>query len=136
VTSTLDDTGNGTLRNVSECVDDGENVLFASALNNQILSVTGSQITASGVLKWMATSGSNIEIKSTGSNRILNIPAGNSAEVQYLKFTGGALANGSAISNSGTLILRDCDVHRSTGTGTALRNLGTMHIYGLCDIKF
>jgi hypothetical protein len=135
VTSTLDDSGNGTLRNVSVCADDGENILFASALNNQILNINSTQLTVDGQWKWMATAGSNIEIKANTATRVLNIPAGFSAEIQNLKITGGSAANGSAIDNLGTLTLRDSKIYRAAGTNTALRNRGPLTVIGNCDIR-
>ncbi len=135
VTSTLDDAGNGTLRNVSGCVDDGENIVFATTLNNQIITVNSSQMTANGHWKWMATAGSNIEVKASGINRVLNIPSGNTVEIQNLKISGGTAANGSAIDNSGTLILSDCDLHRALGSGNALRNRGQLTLFGVNDIR-
>ncbi|HSF89228.1 MAG TPA: GEVED domain-containing protein, partial [Saprospiraceae bacterium] len=135
VTSTLDNTGNGTLRNVSACADDGEDILFASTLNNQILLINSTQLTVDGQWKWMATAGSNIEIKANTATRVLNIPAGFSAEIQNLKITGGTATNGSAIDNLGTLTLRDSKIYRAASTGTALRNKGPLTVYGNCEIR-
>lgn len=131
------DSGNGSLRNVSACVDDGEDVLFDASLNGQTLSVTSSQITVDGDWRWMATAGSNIQISAVGVNRILKVPAGFSAEIQNLKFVGGTAAQGSAIDNLGSLILRDCDVYPAAGSGSIpLRNTGTMDVFGNCDIRY
>lgn len=88
-----------------------------------------------GQWKWMATAGSNIEIKANTATRVLNIPAGFSAEIQNLKITGGSAANGSAIDNLGTLTLRDTKLYRATGTNTALRNRGPLTVIGNCDIR-
>lgn len=137
VTSTLDDAGNGTLRNVSACVDAGDNILFASSLNGQTLNVTSSQISVVDELKWMANAGANIQIQAVGINRILKIPIGTSMEVQNLKFVGGTATDGSAIDNLGTLILRDCDIHPAVGSNSIpLRNRGNMNVFGICDIRF
>ncbi len=135
VTSNLDNTGNGTLRNVSACADDGEDILFAASLNNQTININTTQLTVDGQWKWMATAGSNIEIKANTATRVLNIPAGFSAEIQNLKITGGSAANGSAIDNLGTLTLRDTKLYRATGTNTALRNRGPLTVIGNCDIR-
>lgn len=135
VTSALDDSGNGTLRNVSTCADDGENILFATSLNNQILSVNTPQLTVDGQWKWMATAGSNIEIKAITAGRVLQIPAGKSAEIQNLKITGGTAPLGSAIENIGTLTLRDTQLYRAAGTNMALRNKGPLTVIGNCDIR-
>lgn len=136
VTSTSD-SGNGSLRSVATCVNDGEDVLFAPSLNNQTISVTQSQIVADGVWKWMASSGSNITIQAVGINRILSIPAGFSAEIQNLKFVGGTATNGSAIDNAGSLILRDCDVRPALNSGTVpLRNTGSTNLYGSTFIRY
>lgn len=135
VTSTLDNTGNGTLRNVSVCADDGEDILFSSSLNNQILLINSTQLTVDGQWKWMATAGSNIEIKANTATRVLNIPAGKNMEIQNLKITGGTATEGSAIDNLGTLTLRDTKLYRATGTNTALRNRGPLTVFGICDIR-
>ncbi len=136
VTSTLDDSGNGTLRNVSTCVADGEDVLFDPSLFNQSILITTGQISVEGNWKWMATEGSNIEIRAEGVNRVLKIFAGNSIEIQNLKFVGGSATNGSAIDNLGTLTLRDCGIYRGDGfDSNVLRNRGSMDFFGNCDIR-
>jgi hypothetical protein len=136
VTSTTD-SGNGSLRNVALCVDNGEDVLFAPSLNGQTINVNSTQIVADGVWKWMATAGSNIQINAVNTTRILRVPAGFSAEIQNLKFVGGTAAQGSVIENLGTLILRDCDLFPAAGSGsTPLRNTGTLNVFGACDIRF
>jgi hypothetical protein len=136
VTSTLDDSGNGTLRNVSACVDDGEEIFFDPSLNGSVLKVTAGQIEALGDWKWMASAGSNIEIQAEGVNRILKIPAGSSIEIQNLKFIGGTADHGSVIDNLGTLILRDCNLFRASGSSSnVLRNTGMVDIFGNCDIR-
>lgn len=135
VTSTLDNAENGTLRNVSACADDGEDILFASTLNNQTINLSSTQLTVDGHWKWMAAAGSNIEIKANSIPRVLIIPAGMTAEIQNLIITGGTNTNGSAIDNLGTLTLRDTKLYRATGTNTALRNRGPLTVIGICDIR-
>jgi hypothetical protein len=137
VTSTSE-TGNGSLRNVSMCADDGENILFAPSLNNQTINVTNGPIAVDGVWKWMATAGTNIQIKAAANvSRVLSIGPGKSIEIQNLKIVGGNTGPYNAIENLGTLILRDCDVHTATGSvNPALRNAGTLTIFGTTDIGF
>ena len=136
VTSTSD-SGNGSLRNVSLCVDDGDPVLFAPSLNNQTITVTGTQLISDGIWKWMATAGSNITIQAVSVNRIIRIPVGFSAEIQNLNLIGGTAAEGSAIDNLGSLILRDTNVHPAAGSGSIpIRNTGSISIYGNCDIVY
>ncbi len=136
VTSTLD-SGNGSLRNVSMCADDGEDILFSPILNNQTINITAGPITVDGVWKWMATAGSNITIKAgTGVSRVLSIPLGKSAEIQNLKIIGGTASLGSAIENFGTLLLRDANLHPATGnTNAPLKNSGLLSIYGTTNLK-
>lgn len=134
--TTTSDSGNGSLRNVSACVADGEPVLFASSLNGQIINVTASPITCDGQWIWMANPGTNIEIRAGNISRILSIPTGTSADIQNLKLTGGTASLGSAIFNDGTLILKDSDVHKATGSNTTpVHNSGTMQVIGTCDIR-
>ena len=136
VTSTADDTGNGTLRNVSTCADDNENILFASSLNNQILNVTNGPLVVDGIWKWMATAGSNIQIKAGTITRLLTVPVGKSMEIQNLKLYGGTAADGSTIDNLGTVILRDTNVYPAAGSSSIpVRNTGTMNFFGLCNIR-
>jgi hypothetical protein len=136
VTSTSD-SGNGSLRNVSTCVDDGEEVLFATALNNQTINVTTGQIVSDGIWKWTATVGSNITIKAVGVSRILRVPVGFSAEIKNLKLIGGTATDASAIDNLGTLILRDCDVRPAPNSGSIpLRNTGNMSMYGNTYVRY
>lgn len=136
VTSTSD-SGNGSLRNVSTCVNDGEDVLFAPSLNNQTINVTLGQIISDGIWKWMATAGTNITIQAVGINRILKIPVGFSADIQNLKFIGGTATDGSAIDNAGALILRDCDVRPALNSGSIpLRNTGNMNLFGNSYIRY
>jgi hypothetical protein len=136
VTSTTD-SGNGSLRNVSLCVNDGEPVLFAPSLNNQTINVTSAQIMSDGQWKWMADAGTNITIQAVGINRILKVPVGTSAEIQNLKLIGGTAAEGSAIDNLGSLILRDCIVRSAPSSGSIpIRNTGTFNLYGVCNIGF
>ena len=137
VTSTGDDSNNGTLRNVSACVDDNESVLFAPSLSGQTILVSGTQITVDGTWKWMATAGSNITIKANNVNRVLKIPAGFTAEVQNLNFMGGTATQGSVFDNLGTLTIRDCDVHPMVGSNLPpIRNVGTIFVFGVCDIMY
>ncbi|HEY3387191.1 MAG TPA: GEVED domain-containing protein [Saprospiraceae bacterium] len=137
VTSAADDGSNGTLRSVCACVDDNESVLFAPSLNGQTINITGTQLIADGIWKWMATAGSNIEIKALNVGRILKIPIGLSAEIQNLRLIGGTAAQGTAIDNLGTLIIRDCEVHPAVGSNIPpIRNTGTMSVFGVCDIMY
>jgi len=136
VTSTTD-SGNGSLRNVSICADDGENILFSPTLNGQIITVTAGPITVDGIWKWMPAQGTNIQIKAgAGITRILSVPVGKSAEIQYLNLVGGTASLGNAIENFGTLILRGCELHPAVGsTNPPLRNAGTTTIIGTTNIK-
>jgi hypothetical protein len=137
VTST-EDTGNGSLRNVTACVNGTEDVLFAPTLNGQIINVTAGPITVTNSLKWMPATGTNIQIKAgAGVTRILSIPVGKSAEVQYLNFIGGSASIGSAIENFGSLIIRSCELHPAIGSQNApFRNGGTTTLQGNTNIKF
>lgn len=137
VTSALDDGGNGTLRSVSVCADDNENILFASALNNQTISITTGPLIVDGIWKWMADPGANIVIKATQSvTRVLSIPVGKSAEIQYLTLIGGTSSPGSAIDNAGTLILRNSILRPATSSTTIpLRNAGLVTIFGPTSIN-
>ena len=130
VTSTSD-SGNGSLRNVSMCADDNENVLFASSLNNQTINVT-STIVVDGQWKWMAGAGTNIKIKAASNvTNLLSIPVGKSAEIQNLVMYSGTVPLGTVISNSGNLILRDCNLFSPTGsTSFPLQNNGTVNLFG------
>jgi hypothetical protein len=135
--TTTADSGNGSLRNVSGCADDNEPILFATSLNGQTLLVSGSQITSDGIWKWMPGANTNITVQASGVNRVLKVAAGTSVEAQNLKFIGGTAAQGSAIDNQGTLILRDCDVLPATGSSSIpLRNTGELSVFGNCDIKY
>lgn len=137
VTSTSDDSGNGTLRNVSVCADDNENILFAPALNNQTISVSAGPIVVDGIWKWMPASGTNITIKATQTvSRLLSVPIGKSAEIQYLTLIGGISSPGSAIDNAGTLILRNSIVRAAVSTTTIpIRNTGVMNVYGPTSVN-
>jgi hypothetical protein len=136
--TTTADSGNGSLRMVSSCADDGENILFAPSLNNQTLNVENTAITVDGVWKWMATAGSNIQVKAASNvSRVLTVPSGKSIEIQNLKIVGGNIGQYNAIENFGTLVLRDCDIHRTAGSNNpALRNAGTLTIFGTTDVRF
>jgi hypothetical protein len=131
------DSGNVSLRNVSICTADGEDILFAPSLNGATINVTAGPITVDGAWKWMAPAGSNIQIKAgAGVSRILSVPLEKSAEIQNLKLIGGNASSGSAIQNFGTLILRDCDIHPLPGSSNPpLRNIGTITILGVTDIR-
>ncbi len=133
--TTTADSGNGSLRNVSMCADDYENVLFAPALNGQTILVTIGPIAVDGQWKWMANAGTNITVKASGITRLLSIPVGKSAEIQYLTMIGGTTSTGSTIDNSGNLTLRYCHIKPATGSSAIpLRNKGVMNVYGLTDI--
>ena len=135
VTTTLD-SGAGSLRNVSMCADDNESILFAPALNNQTILVTGTSLNADGMWKWMPGTNTNISIRAEGINRVLSIPAGRKVEMQNLVLIGGTAPNGSAIDVDGTLILRNTDLQRPPGsTSRTLRNEGIVTIQGSCDIR-
>jgi hypothetical protein len=133
--TTTSDSGNGSLRNVSMCADNLEPILFAPSLNNSIINVNA-QINADGQWKWMADNNTNITIQAVSpTSRVLSIVAGTSVEIQNLKIIGGTNQNGSAVDNSGTLILRNTDLKQATGTNTIpLRNSGFLQIEGSCDI--
>ncbi len=137
VISTADDSGNGTLRNVSMCADDNENVLFTPALNNQIITISSGPLVVDGAWKWMANAGTNITIKAAQNvTRLLSIPTGKSAEIQYLTLIGGNTSPGSAIDNAGTLILRNAIVKPATSSSTIpIRNTGVMNVFGPTNIN-
>lgn len=137
VTSSADDNGNGTLRNVSICADDNENILFTPALNNQIITISAGPLIVDGAWKWMANTGTNITIKAAQNvSRLLSIPAGKSAEIQYLTLIGGNTSPGSAIDNAGTLILRNDMVKPATSSSTIpIRNTGVMNVFGPTNIN-
>ncbi|MGB4846544.1 MAG: GEVED domain-containing protein [Saprospiraceae bacterium] len=137
VTSALDDSGNGTLRNVSICADDNENILFAPALNNQTINISAGPIIVDGLWKWMPDPGTNITIKAGPTvSRLLSIPISKSAEIQYLTLIGGNTSPGSAIDNAGTLILRNSVVKPATSSSTIpIRNTGVMNVFGPTNIN-
>lgn len=135
VTSTSD-SGNGSLRSVSGCADDGEHILFAPALNGQIINVTAGPIVSDGIWKWMANPNSNIQIRASGITRVLTIPLNRSVEIQNLDILGGTATTGSAIDNSGTLVLRNTDLLNPAGSNSiTLKNTGSVTIEGNCDIR-
>lgn len=135
--TTTADSGNGSLRNVSLCVDDGEDVLFASSLNNQTITVTLGEITVDGIWHWKATVGSNITIQASNITRILNVPAGKTMEIENLKLVGGTAASGGAVINAGTLLLRDSTLKAAAGnTGTVLANTGLLQTIGTSTIMY
>jgi hypothetical protein len=135
--TTTADSGNGSLRNVSLCVQDGEDVLFASSLNGQTINVTLGEITADGLWHWKANAGTNITIQAGTVTRVLNIPAGKTVEIEHLKIVGGTATSGSAITNAGNLVLRNSEVRPKAGnTGTALHNTGWIDVIGNCTIKY
>lgn len=134
--TTINDTGNGSLRNVSTCAADNESILFSPSLNNQTILVTSGPIVADGIWKWMPSANSNIAVKGQGITRVLSIPVGKSVEMQNLLIIGGTTSNGSAIDNDGTLILRNTDLQRAVGTTSIpLLNNGNITIQGSCDLK-
>ncbi len=137
VTSTTDDSGNGTLRNVSMCADDNENILFAPALNNQIINVSAGPLVVDGAWKWMPEAGTNITIKAGPAvSRLLSIPINKSADIQYLTLIGGTTSPGSAIDNAGTLILRNSIVKPAINSATIpIRNTGVMNVFGPTNIN-
>ena len=134
--TTASDSGNGSLRNVSACVDDNDPILFAPSLINQTILVTSGPIVADGQWKWMPANNSNITIKAQGITRVLSIPSGRTVEMQNLTIIGGTATSGSAIDNDGILILRNTDLQRAIGSsGIPLLNNGTVTIQGSCDLK-
>jgi len=136
VNSTADDSGNGTLRNVCACVDNGENIMFASTLNNLIINVNNNPLVVAGTWKWMPPAGSNIQLKAGNISRLLTVPVGKSIEIQNLKMYGGTATDGSTIDNAGTVTLRDTNVYPAAGSSSIpVRNTGTMNIFGLCNIR-
>jgi hypothetical protein len=135
VTSTSD-SGNGSLRNVSMCADDLENVLFAPSLNGQTINVTTGPLVVDGLWKWMPDNGTNITIKAgAGVTRLLTVPSAKSIEIQYLTLIGGTTTPGSTIDNAGTVTLRNSHVKPATGSSAVpVRNQGTMLLIGSSDI--
>lgn len=137
IVNTFSDSGNGSLRNVSFCVDDGEEVLFAPSLNNGTIVLSSGPIEVDGNWKWMADQNSNITIKtSSGLSRILSVPTGKSIEIQNLTLLGGNSTTGSIIDNSGSTIFRNCKLKRATGnTGHSIRNRNQMIFQGSIQIE-
>jgi hypothetical protein len=86
----------------------------------------------------MPAQGTNIQIKAGATvSRILSVPVGKSAEIQYLNLVGGTASLGSAIENLGTLILRGCEIHPAVGSSNApIKNTGTATIMGTTNVKF
>lgn len=135
--TSLDETTNGSLRNVSTCADDNESILFAPALNNQTIIVSGTPLTSDGLWKWMPDPGTNIKIQANGISRLLSIPATRSVEMQNLELIGGTATDGSTIDNSGSLILRNSKVRRAIGSSSIpLRNKGDLTVQGNSDVRF
>jgi hypothetical protein len=133
--TTTTDSGNGSLRNVSMCADDNENILFSSALNGNVINVTSGPIVVDGIWKWMADPGTNITINALGITNLLTIPVTKSAEIQYLTLIGGTTSTGSTIDNAGNLILRSCQVKPALGSSSVpVRNTGTMNIIGTTNV--
>ncbi|MEP6647053.1 MAG: GEVED domain-containing protein [Saprospiraceae bacterium] len=137
VTTVNDDGTNGSLRNVSMCADDNENILFASSLNNQTINVTSGTLVVDGIWKWMPSSGTNITIKAGPSiPRLLSIPSGKSMEMQFLTLVGGSASPGSAIDNAGTLIFRSSIARPATSSTTIpVRNTGAMNVIGNSNVN-
>ena len=131
------DTGNGSLRIVSDCADDNENILFASGVNGQTI-ILNSTLEVNGQWKWMATNGSNITVKAAaGVARLLTVPVGKTIEIQYLTLIGGTASLGGTIDNYGNLILRNSHVKPPPASGSIpISNKGIMQVFGLTDIMY
>lgn len=135
--STFSDSGNGSLRNVSSCVEDGEDVLFAPSLNNGTIIVSAGPIEVDGIWKWMADPGTNITIRAnSGVSRILSVPGGKSIEIQNLTLLGGSTTMGSIMDNSGSVVLRNCKVRRAAGnSGYTIRNRNLLSFQGAIQME-
>jgi hypothetical protein len=129
------DSGNGSLRNVSMCADDNENILFSPMLNGSTILVTSGPLAVDGIWKWMADPSTNITIKASGITNLLSIPVTRSIEIQYLTLVGGTAATASTIDNAGNLILRSSQVKPAIGSSSVpIRNTGTMNIIGTTNV--
>nr|MDQ3017219.1 GEVED domain-containing protein [Bacteroidota bacterium] len=134
--TSLDESTNGSLRNVSMCADDNESILFSPSLNNQTILVSSAPLTSDGIWKWMADPGTNIRIQASSITRLLSIPVSKSVEMQNLELIGGTATDGSTIDNLGTLILRNSNVIRAIGSSSIpLRNKGLMTVQGNCNVR-
>jgi len=129
--------GAGSLPAAINCAMPGDTITISSQLAGQTINIGSNPITIVKNLVIKAQSG-NPNITGNGT-RVFNINSGMSLECNALTVTAGTSMNGGAISNTGTLKLKNAVIKKNSmvNGATLVQNNpgGTMNVMGTCNIN-
>jgi subtilisin-like proprotein convertase family protein len=129
--------GTGSLPAAINCAMPGDTITISSQLAGQTIDIGSNPITINKNLVIKSQSG-NPNITGTGT-RVFNINSGISFECNALTVTAGTSMNGGAISNTGTLKLKNAVIKKNSmvNGATLVQNNpgGTMNVVGTCNIN-
>ncbi|HEX5111542.1 MAG TPA: zinc-dependent metalloprotease family protein [Saprospiraceae bacterium] len=129
--------GPGSLPAAINCAMPGDTITISSQLAGQTINIGSNPITISKNLVIKAQSG-NPNITGSGS-RVFNINNGISLECNALTVTAGTSLTGGAISNTGTLKLKNAVIKKNAmvNGATLVQNNpgGMMNVMGTCNIN-
>lgn len=130
VTSSLDNGGAGTLRNIIDNACPGDAIQFSAGLNNSTL-VLNSEILIDENLIINGLGMNNLTISGNNSSRIFSIVSGVNVEISDVSLINGfASSDGGALLNNGNLQLENIrfDGNKNGLISKAFTNLGTVQM--------
>jgi len=130
-------TGTGSLPAAISCAAPGDTVKISAVLAGQTIDIGANPITISKNLVILAL-GANTNITGSGI-RVFNINSGMQFECNGVKITAGTSLTGGAISNNGTLKLKNTNIKKNAAvSGATLIQSnpgGTVNVVGTCNIN-
>ena len=130
-------TGTGSLPAAISCAAPGDTVKISAVLAGQTIDIGANPITISKNLVILAL-GANTNITGSGI-RVFNVNSGMQFECNGVKITAGTSLTGGAISNNGTLKLKNTNIKKNAAvSGATLIQSnpgGTVNVVGTCNIN-
>ncbi|MCE2789723.1 MAG: glycosyl hydrolase family 18 protein [Saprospiraceae bacterium] len=127
VTNTLD-SGTGSLRNAVATAPAGSLIVFAPHLNNQSIVLSSSIVLPQNVII-RDLNVQPVTITISGNGPVISVPSGRKAVLWNTKILSGSGVSGRAITNLGTLVLRNATITDTLpGTGSSVLNQGVVFV--------
>jgi hypothetical protein len=130
-------TGLGTLSSAINCALPGDTILISPLLTDQTINIGSNPITINKNLV-IITQGSNTTITGDGA-RIFNVNTGMQFECNGMTIKAGTSLSGGAISNTGTLKLKNMTIKKNpvVNGATLVQNNpgGTVNVSGICNMN-
>jgi len=129
--------GPGSLPAAINCAMPGDTVFISSSLAGQTINIGANPITIVKSIV-IAAQGANTNVTVSGT-RVFNVNSGITFECNGFLITAGTSLTGGAISNTGTMKLKNVNIKRNTmvSGATLIQNNpgGTLNVVGSCNIN-